>query len=143
MQHVDRHARYLDYPLQNEWYESDRIYFDLKELFLEANRRLLQTDQELFRRNVCERSICGALMLKLKTVLFRTPFGKYNIDTEYNRNYDGIKRILVEGDEKPWQVFCDLIVHSRGKYKQQDNLIAVEMKKEIIVKARRRIEEDL
>ena len=56
----------------------------------------------------------------------------YYVDVEYNRNKGGIKTIrktIRDTDEKIIPINCDLIVHSRGECVEQDNLIAIEMKK--------------
>lgn len=112
----------------NEWYGSLTVYEHLRMLFDDANQKLIRNDIDLLARNSSEIAICGALMLHLKSILWGTPFSRYNIDIEYNRNFDGRKRIYVDHEETA--IICDLIVHSRGRYINQDNLIAIEMKKE-------------
>lgn len=57
-----------------------------------------------------------------------TPFNKYKVDIEYNRNFDRIKQIYSHDGLRT--INCDLIVHSRGHSIWQDNLISIEMKKE-------------
>jgi len=96
-------------------------------LFENANRKLLKHDTELFRKNSSEISICGALAQKLKSSLWGTPFNNYYIDIEYNRNFNNPKLIYSNGKKR--KITCDLIVHSRGRFIIQDNLISVEMKK--------------
>ena len=59
-------------------------------------------------------------------------FAGYHADVEYNRNKGAIKTIrkTIEGsDFEIIPINCDLIVHSRGEIVEQDNLIAIEMKK--------------
>lgn len=120
-----QHSPY--YP-KNEWYETYSVYEHLCLLFDYSNQKLIKHDVDLLIRNSSETAICGALMLHLKSTLWGTPFSRYNIDIEYNRNFNGRKRIYVNHEERP--ITCDLIVHSRGRYISQDNLIAIEMKKE-------------
>lgn len=50
------------------------------------------------------------------------------VDTEYNRNNGKLKTIL-DNNMEIIPVTCDIIVHSRGDNKLQDNLICIEMKK--------------
>lgn len=118
-----------EYLPKIEWYNSERVYEDLVLLFQSANRKLIKNDFDLFERETSERSICGALMIHLKGVLWGTPFSKYKVDVEYNRNRDGIIKTIIDEDEVVTSITCDLIVHSRGAYIEQDNLIALEMKK--------------
>lgn len=106
----------------------DREYLRLKELFLKANKNFLQKDRKLLMDKVSERTLCGALMLKLHEVLKETEYGNYYVDVEYNRNKGEVKTIY-NGRAEVIKVNCDLIVHSRGENILQDNLIAIEMKK--------------
>ena len=56
----------------------------------------------------------------------------YYADVEYNRNQGGIKTIrktIQDIHEEIIPINCDLILHSRGEIVEQDNLIAIEMKK--------------
>ena len=55
-------------------------------------------------------------------------YSQYYVDTEYNRNNGKVKTIYND-DLKVVSIVCDLIVHSRGKIVEKDNLIALEMKK--------------
>lgn len=100
-------------------------------------------DNYLLENDVNERSITH----KLATYMEQT-FGKtYDIDCEYNRNIDDIKKIIIL--ESKWNelnnpavlredsmfseillektVFPDIIVHKRGK--PSNNLLIIEVKK--------------
>lgn len=118
-----------DYPPRITWYDSVDVYRDLVIIFEHANQRLLSRDFDLIERNVSERTICASLMLHLKSSLWGTPFHSYCVDVEYNRNKDGRVKTIIDQDEVITNITCDLIVHSRGNYIEQDNLIALEMKK--------------
>lgn len=111
----------------------DAICLKLKLLFLTANERLLSDDILLFENYVSERTLCGALSQQLKKILCETEFSSYFDDVEYNRNKDKkIKTCCIwngVSDYKIVNINCDLIVHSRGRNIEQDNLIALEMKK--------------
>lgn len=118
-----------EYPPKSEWYSSIDVYEDLITIFESANRKLIKKDIDLIKRDTSERTICGALMMHLKSSVWGTPFSTYNIDVEYNRNRDGIVKTILDNDMVVTNVTCDLIVHSRGAFIEQDNLIALEMKK--------------
>ena len=99
------------------------------EIFEQANDNLLKDDISLFQERISERTICGALMLQLNKIINETIYKDYFTDVEYNRNFDGkIKTILLDS-ENVINITCDLIIHSRGTNKKQDNLIAIEIKK--------------
>ena len=108
-------------------------YDNLKTIFKLANRDLINLDKDLFETNVSERTLCGALMLRLHERLKQTIYSSYYVDVEYNRNRGGKLKTLVKTVQRPKldiiKINCDLIVHSRGKCVEQDNLIAIEMKK--------------
>ncbi|MGJ7573260.1 hypothetical protein ACSFBX_22235 [Variovorax sp. RB2P76] len=52
----------------------------------------------------------------------------YHVDCEYNRNGDGLKQIRTLDGEVA-NITCDIILHSRGSIPEEDNLIAIEIKK--------------
>lgn len=118
-----------EYPPKSEWYSSMGVYEDLVTIFESANKKLIKKDIDLIKRKTSERTICGALMMHLKSSVWGTPFSAYNIDVEYNRNRDGIVKTILDNDMVVTNITCDLIVHSRGAFIEQDNLIALEMKK--------------
>lgn len=102
---------------------------DIIKLFEKANDRLLLKDKGLFTSNVNERTICGALMVQLHDLIKNNrSYRNYYVDVEYNRNNGKVKAIIDEKLEII-PINCDLIVHSRGENRIQDNLLAVEMKK--------------
>lgn len=72
-------------------------------------------------------------MLRLHERLKQTIYNNYYVDVEYNRNKSGkLKTIVktIKGQKlNIIRINCDLIVHSRGECLEQDNLIAIEMKK--------------
>lgn len=118
-----------EYPPKIAWYDSVSVYCDLVTLLEHANKNLLKKDLDLFKCDVSERTICAALMMHLKSALWGTPFRTYHIDVEYNRNMDGAVKTIIDDNEVVTNITCDLIVHSRGTSIEQDNLIALEMKK--------------
>lgn len=109
----------------------DKQALYLQRLFKEANEELLTKDYLLFEKEVSERTICGALSQHLNRLLYRTQFSSYFVDVEYNRNKNKkIKTCYLPGSGGGVvNINCDLIIHSRGTNREQDNLIAIEMKK--------------
>ncbi|OCT16858.1 hypothetical protein A8709_00650 [Paenibacillus pectinilyticus] len=105
----------------------------LIEIFEKANNNFIQSDLELLNSKVSERTLCGALMIHLYGVVKISEFSEYKVDVEYNRNKNGKVKTHVKTINGPDDIIvkinCDLIVHSRGNIIDQDNLIALEMKK--------------
>ncbi|WP_190285275.1 hypothetical protein [Clostridium sp. JN-1] len=102
-------------------------------LFHEANAKFISQNVELFTTEVSERTLCGALMIAMNSIIRKgferlNRYKNYFVDVEYNRNGGKIKTIIND-DMEIIPINCDLIVHSRGRNKWQDNLIAIEMKK--------------
>lgn len=102
-------------------------------IFLEANAKFLSINNDLFTTEVAERTLCGALMVAINSVIKKgfdrlNRYKNYFVDVEYNRN-GGIVKTIINDDLRVVQINCDLILHSRGHHKWQDNLIAIEMKK--------------
>lgn len=108
------------------------MYEELKRIFEEANQSFLQEEKDLFDMEVSERTLCGVLMIHITEQIKGTDFKEYKVDVEYNRNKGGkgksIKTIKNNRD-CVLNINCDLILHSRGSKVEQDNLIAIEMKK--------------
>jgi len=105
-----------------------------------AIKILYETDYENIKLDVTEQNICARLAHHLENLMreydnshIRKMFKYYYVDVEYNRMVDlnGKKQkksiIFPCGIEET--IICDLLVHSRGKVKKQDNLLALEMKK--------------
>ncbi|HFK1716335.1 hypothetical protein [Bacillus cereus] len=98
-------------------------------IFEEANRVFLQNQKNFILSGVSERALCGELMKYLNIEKDKTEFSTYHVDVEYNRNEGGKIKTIKNDKEKIINITCDIIVHSRGESKEQDNLIAIEMKK--------------
>jgi hypothetical protein len=99
------------------------------EIFIEASNLFVENERELVLSKVSERCLCGSFMLILRKILDDTEFNNYFTDVEYNRNEGRVKTIIDE-DFEILDITCDLIVHSRGSMIGQDNLLAIEMKKD-------------
>lgn len=101
----------------------------LLEIFRISNQTFLQREIDNIQNGVAERNLCGRLAIYLNESIKNSDFDDYYVDPEYNRNYDGrIKTILDDGLNEI-VINCDIIIHSRGQIMEQDNLIAFEMKK--------------
>lgn len=104
---------------------------ELIKIFESANEKFLTEQNKFILSDVSERSMCGQLMLYLEKEVKTTSFSKYSVDIEYNRNKgnnrNDTKTKNIINSEKP--ITCDIILHSRGEIIEQDNLIAIEMKK--------------
>ena len=97
-------------------------------LFEEANEQFLRYEKTNIKRNVSERNLCQNLANYLRDNLKKYGLEDYYADTEFDRNQNMVKTI-IDNEMKIIEIECDLIVHSRGENKEQDNLIAIEMKK--------------
>ncbi len=102
----------------------------LKSLIGEALALFYRRDAELIRRGVQEETISHRLALYLEAFLYEQlnlvlfdPAG-YDVDTEYNKNGEDLKR-LVRGDRRGKRP--DIIVHRRGH--NENNLLMIEVKK--------------
>lgn len=100
----------------------------LKDIFNKANDKFLLKSKQMIYDDVSERCLCSELKAFLREVLDNTKYKEYHIDNEYNRNCGKVKT-TINGQMKVIKIQCDLIIHSRGKNEQRDNLIAIEMKK--------------
>lgn len=107
-----------------------KSYEQMINIFENSNRDFLEKDIDLLTSKVSERTLCGALMLHMNNIIFHTPeFENYYVDVEYNRNKGGKIKTIQDDNYEIINITCDLILHSRGFHLEQDNLIAVEMKK--------------
>jgi hypothetical protein len=111
-----------------------KTYDQLMNLFESANAILLRGDKKLLIRDASEPSICGALMLHLHDLMLEDGgYVGYYTDLEYNRNIGNpnhMKKVYLRDDRRERRIKCDLLIHSRGENVRQDNLLALEMKKE-------------
>ena len=103
---------------------------ELLNFFLQANEIFLKKDIELLLLNVSERSWYSRFATYLETLRKKYHIVGYRVDTEYNRSEEGkLKTILDDHTFQIIPITCDIILHSGGKNKYQDNLLCIEMKK--------------
>lgn len=101
-------------------------------LLKEAIASLYIQDKRNIDMRVNEMNLCARLAHYLENRLrdYGILFEGYYVDTEYNRGVYGHMTKYVEyNDRLLHAVRCDLLIHSRG-LKEQDNILALEMKKE-------------
>jgi len=114
--------------------EIEKLEFNskiLKGIFDNANKKFLKKDKQLIEDNVSERSWYSRIAMYLENELRKEKYSEdYVVDIEYNRNMGKVKTTYNKGmTSDVIKITCDIIVHSRGKNKKQDNLICIEMKK--------------
>jgi hypothetical protein len=100
----------------------------VEDIFREALDEFLAHEFALVRKNAHEQSFCGRLAIYMDHAKDRHGFKPYYVDVEYNRQGDDRKAVLhpIKGR---LHVICDVLLRSRGELRD-DNLIAVEMKKD-------------
>ncbi len=106
----------------------DRLLDTIESLVEKAIGRLLADDADLLRNDVNERSITHRLAIYVQEL-----FPEWNVDCEYNRDHDQIKKLLnyrgrsaKADDTSSISVFPDVIVHKRMT---NQNLLVIEVKK--------------
>lgn len=101
----------------------------LTDLFDETVNIFFANETQNILAKVAERNLCGRLAIHLTPKLLEYGFNGYYADPEYNRKQGGQIKTILDNESNVITIQCDLIVHSRGEIMQQDNLIAIEMKK--------------
>ena len=102
----------------------------LKQIFINCSETFITDETELILSGVSERCLCGSFMIILRNALDNSEFKQYFTDIEYNRNFDGEIKTIIDDKAVVTNITCDLIIHSRGQIQNQDNLIAIEMKRD-------------
>ena len=101
----------------------------LNKIFRESNDLFLEFEIDNILNDVNERNLCGRLVIYLNDKVRENNLNGYFVDPEYNRNINGQVKTILDDEYNVININCDIIVHSRGNIIQQDNLIAIEMKK--------------
>ena len=104
---------------------------DLIKLFNDTNEEFIKSEKDLILSNVSERSWYSRFSFYLEKNIKELGLKNYYTDTEYNRNDGRLKTIFDNNNLEVIPITCDIILHSRGKNKENDNLICIEMKKSI------------
>lgn len=86
---------------------------------------LLDSDALLFQNDSAERAITAKLACYIQNI-----FPDWNVDCEYNRDYEGVKRLKEicnpSNHEDGSTVYPDIIVHKRMS---SENFLVIEVKK--------------
>ncbi|AUX71445.1 hypothetical protein [Erwinia pyrifoliae] len=102
----------------------------LRNVFEDSFRIFLERECENICSGVSERNLCARLACILEIESHKSGFPEnYVADVEYNRMQGGNIKTIINGNPETIKITCDLILHSRGKQGENDNLIAIEMKK--------------
>ena len=105
------------------------MFKKLCDIFRKSNEEFINKKLDLILSWVSERSLCWKLSCYLNDIVRKSEFNNYHVDTEYNRNYWWNIKTIINSEKKVLSITCDIIVHSRWESREQDNLIAIEMKK--------------
>ncbi|OXT02747.1 hypothetical protein B7H23_07695 [Notoacmeibacter marinus] len=100
----------------------------LAPLFKRALEKFVHGERDHILSGVSEQNLCFRLALALEHEREAAGLADYAVDTEHNRNGGQLKTIL-DDQMHPISIRVDIILHSRGNVRVQDNLIAVEMKR--------------
>jgi hypothetical protein len=107
-----------------------RVPHDLVRAVFEGSIQVfLEREAQQLLADVNERASCSRLAIYMQRAADDAGLAKYAVDTEYNRMQEGRVKTILDDEHRVIAVNCDLILHSRGEVKENDNLIAVEMKK--------------
>ena len=101
---------------------------ELERIVNSSLMKLRSLDKKLLEIKVNERTITHKL-----AVYLQQNFPEFNVDCEYNRFKDIVKKIKLPNERINWNdteaktVFPDIIIHKRGI--EEDNLLVIEVKK--------------
>lgn len=98
-----------------------KIFYNANKLFIKDNIRNIEL-------GVSEVTLQGNFSQAFKEILKEMKICNYYSEINYNKNKHFTKCIINEKMEY-FDIFCDLIIHSCGENLEQDNLLAIEMKK--------------
>jgi hypothetical protein len=104
----------------------EELIFDV---FMAALPSFFRREIRNITDNVSERNLCGRLQNYVEHELGQTALSEYHVDTEYNRKQGGQVKTIINRATVVVRISCDLLVHSRGEVVEDDNLLALEMKK--------------
>ena len=101
----------------------------MRRLFFAAFDDFCACEGANIRNGTSERNLCQRLALPLEHQALSADLQHYRADCEYNRSNDGRVKTIVGQGMGVVTITCDIILHSRGEDTEQDNLIAIEMKR--------------
>lgn len=87
--------------------------------------RLIQEDLQLLDLKLCERALHFRIAYYMaQDAIIRRPL---TLDCEYNRHFDGEKKLRLFDNPRASKVFPDILVHERNS--DANNLLALEIKR--------------
>jgi hypothetical protein len=101
----------------------------IRKVFDKTMDLFFQHELQEVLEGVNERNNCGRMSIYMQQVAHEFGLTNYFADTEYNRKQNGAIKTILDGQSKVVSINCDLLLHSRGQIVDEDNLIAVEVKK--------------
>lgn len=102
---------------------------DLRKMLFHSFGQFAEREAENILHGTSERNLCARWAPLLEIAANEAGYGKYRADIEYNRKQDGRVKTILDETMHVVKITCDLILHSRGKVIERDNLIAIEMKR--------------
>ena len=101
----------------------------IHDLFTASLLIFLQKEALEIIEGVNERNNCARWAIYLEKEAHNRGLTDYLADTEYNRKQNGQIKTILDGNSRIVNINCDLILHTRGANIEEDNLIAIEVKK--------------
>jgi hypothetical protein len=102
----------------------------VREILDAALTRFITCEVQEVLEAVNERANCGRLAIYIhEAAKAQNLPAEYVVDVEYNRKQNGEIKTILNHRLEVIRVNCDVILHSRGAVTEQDNLLAIEMKK--------------
>lgn len=98
-------------------------------IFTESNYIFFKIEGDHIATDISERNLCGRFAIYLTQKLNEHRLKGYFADTEYNRKQGGKVKTILDEEMNIISIQSDLIVHSRGMFIKNDNIIAIEFKK--------------
>ncbi len=120
--------------------EKQSEFKKIEELIRKCIERLYKEDEYLIIHNLCERTLVFRFGIYMYELMKEDNLLKnYYLDNEYNRNVDDIKATR----HYPKGRYVDMIIHNRGKNGEENNILAIEFKRNRVCKEDRKKIDDL
>jgi hypothetical protein len=101
----------------------------LDHILAQATDDFFISEVEAILDTVSERNNCQRFSVYLERRAHEAGLTDYHADTEWNRKQGGQVKTILDENLEVVRIQSDLILHSRGSFVSEDNLIAIEMKK--------------
>lgn len=100
-----------------------------RQIFDDAIADFVILEKDNIASDISERNLCGRLSIYLTRKFWKYRLRGYFADIEYNRKQGGLVKTILDDQFNMVVIQADLIVHSRGRFIDRDNFLAIEMKK--------------